>query len=175
MRHFTPINYTKNSALKLITLVFLIILYLPIINLIVFSFNDSKRNIVWRGFTSKYYEKLFENEMLFVGERDFRVEGEFLVADVVIPHIPMNAGMKIWGWVDMPSTSYEFSTCDPTVGDQVNYYAERYSLGTNAIDVLNYPGKYIDFGDWVVQTPAEITDPNVDFELVVDFHYVEEE
>tara|TARA_Y100001935_G_C17250048_1_gene480485 strand:+ start:85 stop:912 length:828 start_codon:yes stop_codon:yes gene_type:complete len=66
MRHFTPINYTKNSALKLITLVFLIILYLPIINLIVFSFNDSKRNIVWRGFTSKYYEKLFENEMLFV-------------------------------------------------------------------------------------------------------------
>ena len=82
----------------------------------------------------------------------FRVEGDFLVADVVIPHIPMNAGMKIWGWVDMPSTSYEFSTCDPTVGDQVNYYAESYSLGTNAIDVLNYPGKYIDFGDWVVQS-----------------------
>ena len=66
MRHYTPINYTKNGTLKLITLIFLVILYLPIINLIVFSFNDSKRNIVWRGFTSKYYEKLFENEMLFL-------------------------------------------------------------------------------------------------------------
>ena len=42
------------------------------------------------------------------------------------------------------------------LGDQVNYYAESYSLGTNAIDVLNYPGKYIDFGDWVVQTPAKL-------------------
>ena len=66
MRHPTPSNYTKNGTLKLITLIFLVILYLPIINLIVFSFNDSKRNIVWRGFTSKYYEKLFENEMLFL-------------------------------------------------------------------------------------------------------------
>ena len=66
IQQYTPINYTKNGTLRLITLIFLVILYLPIINLIVFSFNDSKRNIVWRGFTSKYYEKLFENEMLFL-------------------------------------------------------------------------------------------------------------
>tara|TARA_B100000927_G_scaffold291001_1_gene291458 strand:+ start:6808 stop:7647 length:840 start_codon:yes stop_codon:yes gene_type:complete len=66
IRHYTPINYTKNNTLKIITFIFLVILYLPIINLIMFSFNDSKRNIVWRGFTSKYYEKLFENEMLFL-------------------------------------------------------------------------------------------------------------
>ena len=134
------------------------------------------------GSSTEYQERCFEveyatgdNEMLFVGERDFRIEGDFLVADVVIPHVPMNDGMKVWGWVDMPSPSYEYSTCDPTVGDTVNYYAESYDLGTNAIDVLNYPGKYIDYGDWVVQVPAVITDPNVDFELVVDFHYVEEE
>jgi spermidine/putrescine transport system permease protein len=40
-------------------------LYLPILNLIIFSFNDSKRNIVWRGFTTKYYNKVFENDVLF--------------------------------------------------------------------------------------------------------------
>jgi hypothetical protein len=40
---------------------------------------------------------------------------------------------------------------------------------------LNYPGKYIDFGDWVVQTPAEITDPSSSFEVVVDFQYLEAE
>lgn len=66
IQHYTPVNYAKNNTLKIITFIFLVILYLPIINLIMFSFNDSKRNIVWRGFTSKYYEKLFENEMLFL-------------------------------------------------------------------------------------------------------------
>jgi hypothetical protein len=134
------------------------------------------------GSAVEYQERCFEieystgdNEMLFIGQRDFRIEGDYLVADVVIPHVPFNEGMKIWGWVDMPSTSYEFSTCDPSVGDTVNYYAENYDLGTNAIDVLNYPGKYIDFGDWVVQTPAEITDPSSSFEVVVDFQYLEAE
>jgi len=47
-----------------VALTFLII-YLPIITLVVFSFNDSKRNIVWRGFTTKYYEKAWNNPSLF--------------------------------------------------------------------------------------------------------------
>jgi spermidine/putrescine transport system permease protein len=33
----------------------LLFLYLPLVALVAFSFNDSKRNIVWRGFTFKYY------------------------------------------------------------------------------------------------------------------------
>jgi len=131
---------------------------------------------------TEYQERCYEieyvtgdNEMLFVGPRDFRVEGEYLVADVVIPHVPFYEGMQIWGWVDMPSPSFEFNTCDPSVGDTINYYAENYDVGTNAVDALNYPGKYIDFGDWVVQTPVTVTDPAAEFELVVEFHYVDEE
>ena len=42
----------------------LLFLYAPIIVLVVFSFNDSKRNVVWRGFTLKYYEKAFANSEL---------------------------------------------------------------------------------------------------------------
>jgi len=61
----SPIEYARNKYLKTITYSFLVILYLPIINLIFFSFNDSKRNIVWRGFTTKYYEKMFDNQILF--------------------------------------------------------------------------------------------------------------
>ncbi|MCF6322007.1 MAG: ABC transporter permease, partial [Rhizobiaceae bacterium] len=41
-----------------------LLLYAPIATLIVFSFNDSKRNIVWRGFTTKYYEKAWNNDAL---------------------------------------------------------------------------------------------------------------
>jgi spermidine/putrescine transport system permease protein len=61
----SPIDYARNKYLKIISYAFLIILYLPILNLVIFSFNDSKRNIVWRGFTSKYYEKVFDNQILF--------------------------------------------------------------------------------------------------------------
>jgi len=39
-------------------------LYFPIVSLIAFSFNDSKRNITWQGFTLRYYEKAFENSQL---------------------------------------------------------------------------------------------------------------
>jgi hypothetical protein len=134
------------------------------------------------GTGEEFRERCFEyeygtgdHEMLFIGVRDFRVEGDFLVGDATIPHVAMYENMKVWGWMDMPSPSFDFNTCDPGVGDNINYYNENYDLGTNAIDVLNYPGKYIDFGDWVAQTPVEITDPLQPFELELGFHYVDEE
>ncbi|GBF31860.1 spermidine Putrescine ABC transporter permease component potC [Desulfocucumis palustris] len=37
-------------------------LYVPILILIVFSFNDSKLNAVWTGFTLKWYGKLLQNQ-----------------------------------------------------------------------------------------------------------------
>ncbi|MBO5797550.1 MAG: ABC transporter permease [Clostridia bacterium] len=39
-------------------------LYLPILVLIVFSFNDSKNRVVWHGFTLEWYTALFENELI---------------------------------------------------------------------------------------------------------------
>ena len=39
-------------------------LFAPIVILILFSFNDSKRNFAWRGFTLKWYPELFGNEAL---------------------------------------------------------------------------------------------------------------
>ena len=41
-----------------------IFLYAPLIALMAFSFNDSRRNIVWKGFTLKYYDKLFNDSAL---------------------------------------------------------------------------------------------------------------
>jgi spermidine/putrescine transport system permease protein len=39
-------------------------LFAPIVVLIVFSFNQSRRNFVWRGFTLDWYDKLFANDHL---------------------------------------------------------------------------------------------------------------
>jgi spermidine/putrescine transport system permease protein len=39
-------------------------LYLPIILLVLFSFNESKSGFVWEGFTTKRYGELFQNRVL---------------------------------------------------------------------------------------------------------------
>ena len=61
-----PFDYARKTSMRLIFFVAFVFLYAPIIVLIIFSFNDSRRggNVVWRGFTTKYYEKAFGNESL---------------------------------------------------------------------------------------------------------------
>lgn len=59
-----PLAYTDRLVVKLVVLVNLLFLYIPLLVLMAFSFNDSKRSIVWRGFTFKYFEKALENDQL---------------------------------------------------------------------------------------------------------------
>ena len=59
-----PLEYSRRAWLRLALAASFIFLYMPILTLIAFSFNDSRRNIVWRGFTLKYYEKAWANESL---------------------------------------------------------------------------------------------------------------
>jgi len=61
-----PLDYSRRFTLRFVVALTLFFLYAPILGLIVFSFNDSRRNIVWRGFTTKYYEKLFSNDALML-------------------------------------------------------------------------------------------------------------
>lgn len=59
-----PLDYTRRLWVRLTLLVVFVFLYAPIATLIAFSFNDSRRNIVWQGFTLKYYEKALGNDSL---------------------------------------------------------------------------------------------------------------
>ena len=47
-----------------------VFLYLPLIVVVVFSFNDSKLNAEWVGFTTAWYAKLFHNEGMLVAARN---------------------------------------------------------------------------------------------------------
>lgn len=42
----------------------LLFLYLPLFGVAVFSVNDARRGLVWKGFTLKWYVKLFQNEWI---------------------------------------------------------------------------------------------------------------
>ncbi len=59
-----PLEYLRRWHLRLWLAAVGIFLYAPLIALMVFSFNDSRRNIVWQGFTLKYYEKALNNASL---------------------------------------------------------------------------------------------------------------
>jgi spermidine/putrescine transport system permease protein len=60
-RPIAPLDYTRRWGVRLWVGGVLAFLYIPLILLIVYSFNDSTRNLVWKGFTFKYYGKAFSN------------------------------------------------------------------------------------------------------------------
>ena len=59
-----PLEYMRQWPLRVIVGATLLFLYLPLITLMVFSFNDSRRNVVWEGFTFDYYVKALSNASL---------------------------------------------------------------------------------------------------------------
>jgi len=59
-----PLEYSRKLWLQLWLAATFLFLYAPIAVLILFSFNDSRRNIVWQGFTFEYYEKAWHNASL---------------------------------------------------------------------------------------------------------------
>ena len=59
-----PLEYTKRLWLRSWIAGVAFFLYAPLLVLFIFSFNDSKGNVVWKGFTFKYYGKVFQNTSL---------------------------------------------------------------------------------------------------------------
>lgn len=59
-----PLDYLGRWPLRLWLLLTGVFLYAPLVVLVAFSFNDSRRNVVWRGFTLDYYGKALGNDGL---------------------------------------------------------------------------------------------------------------
>jgi len=60
----------RSGALGFYTALFFLYLYLPILVLIVFSFNTSRLNIRWEGFDLKWYGVLFGDERVLLATRN---------------------------------------------------------------------------------------------------------
>ena len=89
-----PLEYTRQTWMRLTLLATFVFLYAPIASLVAFSFNDSKRNIVWRGFTTKYYEKLLANDGLI--EAFMNSITIALVSTVISTILGAFAGYLLW-------------------------------------------------------------------------------
>lgn len=57
-------QHKLSPFLKGMLLLGLLFLYIPIVSLVVYSFNDSKLVTVWGGFSTKWYASLFQNEQI---------------------------------------------------------------------------------------------------------------
>lgn len=128
-----------------------------------------------RCFDANYYTS--DDEVDFVGPLDFQEDGDYYVANVTILHVHFHEGAVVWGWVDMPSATFDFASCDPTGGETYTRYSESYAEGASQTDLLNHPGLYIDPGDWVSSDPPvlgtrdEVDDSATDFEIELGYHH----
>ena len=68
-------------------------LYLPLVIVVVYSFNDSKLNAEWVGFTFSWYDKLFHNREMLTAARNSMVIG--VVSAVVATFFGTLAGMAM--------------------------------------------------------------------------------
>ncbi len=59
-----PLEYVRRWPMRLWVAGVLVFLYLPLANLILFSFNDSRRTIRWEGFTLDWYAKMLDDAPL---------------------------------------------------------------------------------------------------------------
>lgn len=60
-----PLEFGKRRWLQALFLATLLVLYLPILVLIAFSFNEQNRGGVWKGFTFENYPKAWNNQSIF--------------------------------------------------------------------------------------------------------------
>jgi spermidine/putrescine transport system permease protein len=63
MKRMSIARFYKGMNLTAFSLV-MVFLYIPILILVIFSFNDAKIITGWRGFTLKYYEQLWHNDAI---------------------------------------------------------------------------------------------------------------
>lgn len=54
----------SHPLVTLIAMASMVFLYLPLISVAVYSVNNTRYGLVWRGFTFDWYVKLFQNEMI---------------------------------------------------------------------------------------------------------------
>ena len=89
-----PLDYAGRWWMRGFLALFFLVLYAPIVALMAFSFNDSRRNIVWRGFTTKYYGKAWQNDSLLEA---FANSLTIAVANMVIgTALGVAAALALW-------------------------------------------------------------------------------
>jgi spermidine/putrescine transport system permease protein len=89
-----PLEYLRRWQLRAWLVMVAVFLYAPLITLMAFSFNDSRRNIVWKGFTLKYYaQALTDDSLLQAFANSLTIAAVSTVVSVVLGAM---AALALW-------------------------------------------------------------------------------
>ncbi len=112
-----PLEYNRMWQIRLWLFLVFFFLYAPLIALMAFSFNDSKRNTVWRGFTLNYYQKLFNDQALQIAFANSLMIA--LMATLVSLVIGALAAVLLWRYRFTGKTAVEGAFTLPIVVPEI--------------------------------------------------------
>lgn len=123
------------------------------------------------------YQTMFltsDNELPFLAldGADFELRDGYWEADATIYHSYFKEGAVVWGWMDTPSRSYNYASCNTdTWGWNLFYYDQDYRTGATEAGILNTPDNFIDLGDWISSESPTLKNPEDLFEITLGLHY----
>ena len=141
-----PLEYNRMWQMRLWLFGVFFFLYAPLVALIAFSFNDSKRNIVWRGFTLDYYKKLFNDQVLMVAFANSLTIA--FLATIISLAIGALAAILLWRYRFVGKTAVEGAFTLPLVVPEIcmgvsmllfSYHGPTISSGRSVSDRSSSP------------------------------------
>jgi spermidine/putrescine transport system permease protein len=112
-----PLEYNRMWQMRLWLFGVFFFLYAPLVALVAFSFNDSKRNTVWRGFTLNYYVKLFNDQNLLIAFANSLTIA--LMATLISLVIGALAAVLLWRYRFVGKTAVEGAFTLPIVVPEI--------------------------------------------------------
>ncbi|HTM82682.1 ABC transporter permease [Asticcacaulis sp.] len=112
-----PLEYLRRWPIRLSVGAVLVFLYAPLITLMIFSFNDSKANVVWRGFTLKYYVKALHNDSLIQAFSNSMVIAFFSTILSLI--LGAMAAIVLWRFRFVGKTAFDGALAIPIVVPEI--------------------------------------------------------
>lgn len=113
-----PLEFGRRLWIKILLTGVFLFLYAPILVLIAFSFNDSKRNITWQGFTTKYYAVAWNNADLIEAFTNSLIIA--FVATIFATIIGAMVGLVLWRFRFPGKTAYEGFMALPIVIPEIS-------------------------------------------------------
>jgi spermidine/putrescine transport system permease protein len=113
-----PLEFGRRLWIKALLVATFLFLYAPIAVLIAFSFNDSKRNIVWQGFTFKYYVVAWNNPDLISAFTNSLIIA--FCSTIVATLIGAMVGLQLWRFRFPGKTAYEGFMALPIVIPEIS-------------------------------------------------------
>ena len=112
-----PLEYLRRWPIQVSVGAVLVFLYAPLLTLMIFSFNNSKANVVWRGFTTKYYLKAFHDDTLITAFTNSMVIAAF--STVISLVLGAMAAIVLWRFRFPGKTALDGAMAIPIVVPEI--------------------------------------------------------